>query len=344
MTGLFQLIFFLVLGAFSAYVVDIQHANESEIYILVIHLLLALGLYSSTYSIRLEDTKKNMRIIIPVITVGVLIKIGIISGVLFYFHNDPKYLILGIVVAQIDPLSVAAILNNSRMSKRVRTILASWASFDDPITVLLSFYASMVVAYYMNIENTEINILNISDYAVNLGANISFAIVTFAIWYLIRKYSILVYILLGVVMIIAVSHFLMLGIALVGLFLRPSFDVFISCITKIALWTSTFMLGMLMLDGIDIINGFWLAIVTFIAQIVVGFLLTKNLPISDRIHLAFAQQNGVTAIILALTFEQIFAGIVAITAPAIFFINLFYVMSNKTMNRYWYIIKEMDKK
>ncbi len=91
-----------------------------------------------------------------------------ISGILYYFHHDVKYLILGIVVAQIDPLSVASILRNPKMSIRVKSILAAWSSFDDPITVLLSLYFSIIF-----IPSSKDHILNnhlyFSEYIISLG-------------------------------------------------------------------------------------------------------------------------------------------------------------------------------
>ena len=63
---------------------------------------------------------------------------------------------------------------------------------------------------------------------------------------------------------------------------------------------------------------------SIIAQIIVGLLLTRDLPRDERLYLAFAQQNGITAMILALFFEKDLSSTVGIVAPAIIFINLGY--------------------
>jgi hypothetical protein len=66
----------------------------------------------------------------------------------------------------------------------------------------------------------------------------------------------------------------------------------------------------------------------YIAQIIVGFILTYKLGKRDRWHIAFAQQNGITAIILALLFEPVHPGTVAVVAPAIITINTLHWLCN----------------
>ena len=70
------------------------------------------------------------------------------------------------------------------------------------------------------------------------------------------------------------------------------------------------------------------------AQIVVGFLLTNKLEMRDRLHIAFAQQNGITAIILSLLFETYYPGTVAIIAPAIIVVNTIHVIANIILDIY----------
>ncbi|MET8053576.1 hypothetical protein ABZU75_38940 [Streptosporangium sp. NPDC005286] len=59
-------------------------------------------------------------------------------------------------------------------------------------------------------------------------------------------------------------------------------------------------------------------------------MLTHGLPLIDRVHLGLAQQNGVTAVILALVFERDFGGFVAVIAPAILTVNLVHAVANRT--------------
>ena len=52
---------------------------------------------------------------------------------------------------------------------------------------------------------------------------------------------------------------------------------------------------------------------------------------ANRRYLAFAQQNGITAMILALLFETELPETVGIVAPAILFINLGYYLVNRML-------------
>jgi hypothetical protein len=63
---------------------------------------------------------------------------------------------------------------------------------------------------------------------------------------------------------------------------------------------------------------------------VAALVLTGGLPMLDRVHLGLAQQNGVTAVILALVFERDFGGFVAVIAPAILTVNLVHAVANRT--------------
>ncbi len=71
--------------------------------------LLAIGLYGSTYGIDLAEARAHVRLILLAITVGVLFKAVLIGLPLWWLFDDPRYLILGVAVAQIDQLSVAAL-------------------------------------------------------------------------------------------------------------------------------------------------------------------------------------------------------------------------------------------
>lgn len=88
------------------------------------------------------------------------------------------------------------------------------------------------------------------------------------------------------------------------------------------------------IGGINIWSGIALGVAAYCAQIIVGWLLTRGLPTRDRWHISFAQQNGITAIILALLFEPIHPGTVAIVAPAIIVINGLHYLVNKGLDKY----------
>ena len=85
--------------------------------------------------------------------------------------------------------------------------------------------------------------------------------------------------------------------------------------------------------GIDPVSGLVLGLAAFSAQAVVAAALTRGLPRSDRVGLALAQQNGITAIILALWIEKTYPGAVAILGPAIVVVNLLHALGTRVQHR-----------
>jgi NhaP-type Na+/H+ or K+/H+ antiporter len=345
---LLRLIVFILGGLIVAAVVNTRGVQDADWYMLVVASLLAIGLYASTYGIDLKEARKHLKIILTAVTFGVVLKAAIIGGSLALIFQDPFYLTLGITVAQIDPLSVAGLMKGSRMSAKAKTILASWASFDDPITVILALYAPLLVA---QLSGADIGTItgnsdtggNMISYIRELGLNLLLAGGALVAWLVIRYYTKKayawlapggVYVLLALSFSLSVLYFMMLGIALIGLFLRPKrVEKLIDHAIIWALRAAAVLLGMLLIGGITIWAGIALGIAAYGAQVIVGTLLTRGLPRKDRWHIAFAQQNGITAIILALLFEPIHPGTVAIVAPAIILVNALHAVMNRLIDK-----------
>jgi NhaP-type Na+/H+ or K+/H+ antiporter len=132
----------LLAGTLTGLAADPTHLVGTTGYVVATGLLLAVGLYGSTYGIDLADLRRDLRGVVAAVTLGVVLKAGLISGVIVLAFDRPEYLILGIVVAQIDTLSVTALSKDGHMSQRARSLLTAWASFDDPMTVLLTLYVA----------------------------------------------------------------------------------------------------------------------------------------------------------------------------------------------------------
>jgi hypothetical protein len=332
-----QLLLFVLIGLGLAWAtsVDVAAVAHSGYYELGAHLLLAIGLYGATYGIDLHQARHDKRVISTAVTVGVVLKALLIGGILALAWQDPLFLILGVAVAQIDPLSVAALMGDERMSPRARTVLAAWSSFDDPFTVVLSIYAAAVA----------VNTFGIGDvpppgsdplllYATDLGGNLALAGAAWLVWRLIGDRPWLRYLALAGFFATSVVTGWMLAIAIIGLFARPAtLDALIPGLTRWALYAASVALGVLLIDGIQIWQGISLGIAAFAAQIFAAGLLTGGMLRADRWHLAFAQQNGITAIILALTLQIQFDGVVAVVAPAIITANLIHAVANRFVDR-----------
>lgn len=347
---LVQLCLFVLGGAVLASLTRLDSLTSQQWYMIAIGLLLATGLYASTYGIELREARHHKRIILSAITVGVLLKALIIGVTLALVFQNPYYAVLGVAVAQIDPLSVSALMRGTRLSGRAKTILASWASFDDPVTVILCLYAPLVVTSVTGhplpgVTEAASAGSGVAAYLTELAFNLSYAAGAFVLWMVVKRYAkhahgnsviahtTVVYAFIVSMLAVAAYYFWMLGVAVMGLFVRPAIERFIDAAVSWALKLAALLLGMLLVGGINVVSGVALGVMAFTAQVIVGFLLTHGLGRRDRVHIAFAQQNGITAIILALLFEAAYPGTVGIVAPAILVVNILHEVTNRLIDK-----------
>ena len=312
-----------------ASVVDISDLPRQPYYEPFTYALLAIGLYGSVYGIHLGELKDHRRIVLQAVTVGVLLKTVIIGLVLYLVTRDAVAFLLGLTVAQIDPLSVANLLHGgvSKLSSRARTILSAWSSFDDPMTVLLSIYA---LYFFLPHNGTKSLFGSILPFFVGLALNLLFVLVTYLLYRSVKENSVAQTLLLLGCFIAAITFQWMLGIAIIALFLRPKLKQ-LPLVISSAFYIAVLLLGFLLVNGVYWIQGLALGAGAILAQILIGLLLTRDLPRSERLYLAFAQQNGITAMILALFFEKDLPTTVGIVAPAIIIINLGYYLFNSVL-------------
>lgn len=300
-------------------------------YLYAVTALLSIGLYGSAYGISRESVTGHVRTVVLAVTVGVLLKTAIIAAVMYLFFGEPVALLLGLAVAQIDPLSVSALMGGSRMSPKAKSLLLAWASFDDPITALLTIYLTSLVL-------GDVGSAGVGGYVANLGLNLLFAGIVLAGWLLARRLRTRVrpgLLRLGAVLVlvgllaVATAWFLVLGIALIGLFYRPALGALLDRAITVAFYLATFALGLLLVGGVEPVPALVLGVAAFGAQMLVGgLLITRGLPVRDRVGLALGQQNGITAILLALTLARSYPSAVAVIAPAVLVINVLHLLAN----------------
>ncbi|AQZ60156.1 unnamed protein product [[Actinomadura] parvosata subsp. kistnae] len=334
----------VALGLACASVAGLDSPTSTPIYVYGVTTLLAIGLYGSASGIP-REAMRDLHLLLVAVTLGVVLKALLIAGVMFLVMREPVALVLGITVAQIDPLSVAAMAGRSRLSPRAQALLRAWSAFDDPITALLILYVSAFALDWSGITGHVAGAPADADtvsYLLNLTANLGFAASALFLWagarWLLRRgargntphpaTTALMLLFLAVLVTVAVLNYLMLGIALVGLFFRPLAPKVVDRVSSGALMLAGLALGMLLVHGIDPLLGVVLGLAAFGSQVLVGYALTYRLPHNDRGYLMLGQQNGITAIVLSLTLEPAFPGAVGIVAPAILTVNVLHIVSN----------------
>ncbi|MGW5052092.1 cation:proton antiporter domain-containing protein [Actinokineospora sp. NPDC004072] len=166
-------------GWFVAEQLGWQDVTASPVYAWVITALLGTGLYAAAYGIDLREARTHLRTVILAVTVGVLAKVAVIAAILVMFFGDTRMILLAVAVAQIDPLSVAALRHRSNLSPAASSLLSAWASFDDPITVLLTAY---LAAFVLGDGGLGMLDTGFSAFLTNLGLNLLLAVVAFILW------------------------------------------------------------------------------------------------------------------------------------------------------------------
>lgn len=313
--ALFLFVVISIFGAVLASGFDLQGFKDADLYHHFLYALLGIGLYASVYGIDLDEVRQNTPLIMKVVTIGVVLKIALIGSLFYLVLGSPLAYVYAIVIAQIDPLSVSALTSNRAgvLSKKTKNLLLAWASFDDPITVI----AAVVVMSFILVEGQG-QLLNV---ALLLGNLILPAGV-----YLLHKHlsfsRMAELMLLGVVFAASVYFELMLAVALTALFLRPRFPFDLDHLVRGAYFLAVVVMGTYLIEGLHLYLSFILAAIAFAAQFCVAVIFTRKMPRKDMLLLGCAQQNGITAVILALALAAYHEPLVSIIAGAIFFINV----------------------
>ncbi|MDQ0717197.1 NhaP-type Na+/H+ or K+/H+ antiporter [Streptomyces luteogriseus] len=310
-------------------------------------LLLAIGLYGSTHDIDFAEVKRSLKVVLVAVTVGVLVKASLIATVMVLAFDRPEYLVLGIAVAQIDPLSVAATQKSDRVSPRAKAILSVWAAFDDPMTVLLTLYFSALAVRYGAGSAGDGSVVTdtatvFGDLLLNLGL---FALVA-ALWWAAAAWlgrrgpvrrpgtrrpaaDVVALALVVALILFAAQDMMVLAVALTGLFVRLGrFGAGLETAVALAFLAASAVLGVVLASGeVFLREGLVLGASAFAAQLLVTLLISRllvrpRLTWPDLAHLGFGQQNGITAILLALALEPRFPGTVGVVGPAIVTVNL----------------------
>ncbi|WIX88188.1 hypothetical protein [Amycolatopsis sp. DG1A-15b] len=333
----------LVLGILLAAGTGLDVAH-SRAYPVAVTILLAIGLYASTHGIDVAEFRTRWKTVVTAVTFGVILKAALISAVMFAFYREPYVFLLSIAVAQIDPLSVAAVRAKSRMSEQGKALLAAWAAFDDPITVLLTAYLTGVLVPGSGASPAVLP-TGLAAAGVNFAANAALVVAVWLVrrlvlgWKASSPAAVRVRAGLEVVLLLAcgaaaVQWSLLLGLAVTGLFLRPRFGVALDRAVTGCLVLAAFAVGLVLADGVRIVPGIVLGTAAYGAQIVVALALTApRVWRADRMRLALGQQNGLTALVLALVLEPVVPAAVATVGPAILVVNLWHAAANGLWDR-----------
>jgi len=347
---LIHVVLIAALGYGCSLVFGLDDKSQTATWTVTAAIVLATGLYLAVLGIDRTEAKDHWRIVAVAVTIGVVGKWLLIFALCFALDHDWRYILLAMAVAQIDPLQVAALLNNSRMSARARTLVTCWASFDDPVTTVL---AVLLLSLW--------GVINPVGAPSGIGWSDAMASVLpiFVVLLLLaialqirRRYKTNMQLQLDedskntlvLSAIVIGSIFRMFSLAaLAGWFVRPRWlqGKVADRLLQMALVIAMLMVGVLLSGGIDWTGGVLLGCATYCSQIIAAWIImyfmvirkAKNLlqrqqAIRDTAHISLAQQNGLTAVVLALNLEPFLAGSVATVAVCVLVVNVLNLVGN----------------
>lgn len=314
-------------------------------------LLLGIGLLNATFGINLKGlTRQDWKLIVLAITVGVVCKAAFAGFIMWGITRDSQYLVLGIAVAQIDPVSVSVLMQHSRLSDRGKDVLRAVSSLDDPVSILLVVTLLMLqpalgVDFGLSgMDNAVDSLVGAGEYFIHNFAFMAAMVMAFDWVYRGSDLMKLFYtaVFLSGAVIIGTTLSYAFGIALIGLFMRPKDAHIMAKVEKLLGWLGNAAFGVaigvvvyLIVEQDDAIlagmgPGMLLGGLVFAAHVIFTPALTKGsgLDRQDKWYLAFGHQNGVTAIMLGLTINAL-----PVILPAIVFTHVLRMIATLVLDR-----------
>jgi hypothetical protein len=296
----------LTIGLFTAALSDIQlHTVWTHPTVTAILIVLT---YLGARGVDLSELRGGG---VALVTSLVLAKTVLIASVVFLVFLNSSYLALAMAVAQIAPSSYAMLLMRSNSNLRSRHLVHVWAAIDGPISTLLTVYSAPLLARGDGS----------AALAIDLVTNVIFAMAVFVMHRAVRMLGMLrgansrlanlvTWNVLLLCLAIGTWQSLVLGIALVGLFLRPVPNGVSNHAERSILAVTALLAGLTLADGINVAAGVLLGVAAYLAQMLVA------IPIREP-RFGLAHRTSSDVLVLALVLEPLLPGSVATLIPAL---------------------------
>jgi NhaP-type Na+/H+ or K+/H+ antiporter len=293
---------------------------------------LVIGLYGSVIGIDLPSIQRRKWLALIIITVAVPLQILATGVVMYLIYPAAISFLLAVAIDQIDPISTATLLQDKqKMSEEAKGLLRVWAAFDDPVTVLFGFFIllPLVSGHSLALAGSDANPLNyLGSLALNLiPALLLWLVYRYTIWLQNKPLA------AGLLVVVLVYAFLTnsyLLAAISGLLLRPIPEKYFQRVIQVLYYVIVFIVGMAIASyGLDLRLGILLAVAEFFVVQPLSALVLFNGRVSDVFRIAYAQQNGLTTLLMGIAFESLGLRVLHILLPAILAVNLFNLGVNK---------------
>ena len=288
---------------------------------------LVIGLYGSVVGIDLGAIRNRRRLAIIVISVAVPIQILATGALMWLIHPLAVSWLIAVAMTQIDPLSIDTLLRDKdNMTEEAKGVLRIWASFDDPVTVLFGFLVLFPLV------TGQTSGVTLPLFGLGLLLNLLPALIVYLLqrYTAILKNQVIETIVLVVLLVFAFFTQSYLLAAILGLLLRPIPEHYFSRAIFVLYHWIVFTVGMAIFSfGVDLRLGFLIAVIEFfVIQPLTSIIVFNGTP-SDLLRIAFAQQNGLTTLLMGIAFESLGVHILHILLPAIVIVNLMNLVVNR---------------
>lgn len=295
---------------------------------------LTLGLYNSVVGIDLGAVRDHKLTAAIVVTVAVPVQIIVTGLIMYLIYPQPVSWLIAVAITQIDPLSVDTLLRGKEsMSDQAKGLLRIWASFDDPVTVLFGFLILFPIVTGQSASSAGFDGLSLFLYIVL--NTVPALVVWLAQRYtsLLRNRWVATAVLVALLALAFFTRSYLLA-ALLGLILRPLPENFLSRTAVLLYYSILIIVGMgLFAHHADLASGIrlgaLLAIVAYFVIQPVSTIVVFNGRVNDVFRIAYAQQNGLTTLLMGTAFQALGIDVLYILLPAIILVNFFNLAINK---------------
>ncbi|MCA9959629.1 MAG: cation:proton antiporter [Anaerolineales bacterium] len=324
-----QIIVFLVLtlaGTLLGWLTKINPITESYFSVFA-SFALVVGLYGSVVGINLEAIRNRRRLAIIIITVAVPLQIVATGWLMYLIFPASVSFLLAVAIDQIDPLSVDTLLQDKdSMSEEAKGILRVWAAFDDPMTVIFGF---LILLPMVTGESLGFDLM---AYLFGLALNLIPALLIWLVYRytkLLKNRAFAITLLIATLILAFATESYLLA-AMTGLLIRPFPEQALSRVITVLYYLVIIIVGMAIFSyGVDLRLGILLAVVEFFVIQPMSSLILFNGTVNDIFRIAFAQQNGLTTLLMGLAFQSLGFEVLHILLPAIIVINICNLIVNK---------------
>lgn len=310
-----------LIGYLLASFFNINPSEHIEFIIFISSICLSLSLFANVQAIDHNFIEEYKGKSIFLVSIGLLFKVILLGTILYLLTKKIEFFLIAALMSQIDPSFTNWAQRLLNVKGRIAKLTLIESTFDDPVSTLLTIY--LALPFVLGDR------LDLKLYSLMMMINLCFSL----FFFLFKKKSHLKDSIISPFLVIIGGVFnLFLGVALSGLFFRIKKELFYKPIDIIT-YLSTFTIGLFIpFIDLDFGYGFLLAVtLVYVVRPIEIFIFFKNFNLKEKLVMSFAEQKGITTLLMLILIQpQI--NIINTVLPAVIFINSLFFINNYLVN------------